>query len=75
MQGFTGPPSAGDVAWDEPHCTFSAFVAEHRGIGMHEAEQLIEHWLETYEPITRPAPFLPTETDDDRDPSYLRICA
>src|SRR6185369_2606756 len=66
-----------EVEWvpSELPCSFSSFVAARRGISVHDAEKLIEHWLETYEPCVRPAHSLPTETGDAREPGTLPICA
>lgn len=66
-----------DVAAEpsEQPCGFTTFVARRRGIGLRDAEQLIEHWLETYEPTTPHPLFLSTETNDDRDTGRLRNCA
>ena len=68
-----GPPGVEQPS--ELPCSFSAFVGVRRGISVREAEQLIEHWFESYQPCARQAHFLPTETDDDREPGSLRICA
>jgi hypothetical protein len=62
------------VEASELPCSFGAFVAGHRGISVGEAEELIAHWVETYEPRATQAHLLPTETDHDRAGS-LRNCA
>jgi hypothetical protein len=54
-------------------CSFSAFVAGRRGISVGDAEQLIAHWLEAYEPRARHTP--PRSSEGDHDPYSLRIPA
>lgn len=55
--------------------SFSAFVAERRGLSQAQAEQLLTKWLETYEPSLRPS----AETDPKSAPpprsDELRFCA
>ena len=48
--------SSSDV--DLPPCDFDAFVAERRGIGRRQAQELIASWISRYEPVRR-ASFTP----------------
>jgi hypothetical protein len=52
MHGRPNHPLNVESGTSGPPCSFTAFVAEHHGVSVREAEQLIEHWLETYEPRT-----------------------
>ena len=47
---------------DLPPCDFDAFVAERRGIGRRQAQELIASWIACYEPVRR-ASFTPRPMD------------
>jgi hypothetical protein len=55
--------------------SLSSFIAERRGISEREAEELLAHWLETYESRSHSTHPAPAEADYERDASSLRICA
>jgi hypothetical protein len=61
------------VEASELPCSLGAFVAMRRGISIEEAEELIAHWVETYEPRAVQAHLPPTEAGHDRADS-LRNC-
>jgi hypothetical protein len=62
------------VEASELPCSLDAFVARHRGISIGEAEALIAHWVQTYEPRATHADLLPIEAHHDQAFS-LRDCA
>ena len=56
-------------------CDFSAVVASRRGLNREGAEQLIEQWLASYFPLTKPQSRARPEEHHDGNVASYDICA
>jgi hypothetical protein len=59
----------------EPPCDFDAFVAQRRGIGREQAEQLVQSWLVHYCPRRKPAIHIGAESNGEEEAETYDICA
>jgi hypothetical protein len=74
-RAFPNDDSGTLVGTAEPPCDFDTFVAQRRGIGREQAEQLVQSWLVHYCPRHKPAINIGAESNGEEDAESYDIGA